>query len=72
MAEFKKLENKAGINETRRHDRALTGGMTLSKILEVSFLIVSNLLFKARLCSAKQALSAFPGGHLQDNTQDQK
>lgn len=35
MAEFKKLENKDGINETGRHDGALMGGMTPSKILQV-------------------------------------
>lgn len=66
MAEFKKLENKDGINETGRHDGALMGGMTLSKILQISFLfflIASNLLSR-RVCSAKQtkSLSAFLGG----------
>lgn len=66
MAEFKKLENKDSINETGRHDGALMGGMTLSKILQISFLfflIASNLLSR-RVCSAKQAksLSAFLGG----------
>lgn len=65
MAEFKKLENKDGINETGRHDRSLMGGMTLSKIFHIPFffLIVSNLLSR-RVCSAKPAksLSAFLGG----------
>lgn len=53
-------------NETGRHDGALMGGMTLSKILQISFLfflIASNLLSR-RVCSAKQAksLSALLGG----------
>ena len=40
--EFKKLENKEGINETHQHDRAITAGMKVSKILEISHLIVFN------------------------------
>lgn len=40
--EFKKLENKEGINETHQHDRAITAGVKVSKILEISHLIVFN------------------------------
>lgn len=41
--EFKKLENKEGINETHQHDRAITADVNDSKILEISDLIVFNL-----------------------------
>lgn len=37
------LENKEGINETHQHDRAITAGVKVSRILEISDLIVFNL-----------------------------
>lgn len=43
MVEFKKLENKEGINETHQHDRAITVDVSVSKILEISHLIVFHL-----------------------------
>lgn len=54
-----------GINETCRRDRALMGGMTLSKILQISFLIASNLFSRRGECARvgqSTRWSAFPGG----------
>lgn len=40
--EFKSWRTKGGVNETHQHDRAITGGVKVSKILEISHLNMFN------------------------------